>query len=454
MHDRTDQSSADARQRSTAPAESLRSGAGTAGPYRNVAALQRRAGNRAVAALLAPPAPRPIQRAPDDDWSLGSLVQGATSAIDTVEHGASSALDYVNTPMRNSSNLIGSGVDAYAGLVDKVEDVEHSVVHGAADAVSGVPVVGSVAQSLAGTIDTATQVVGGFDEGAVALAGGLARGVVDPVDTAKGLYGLWNRLPPRTMLDAAEKAAADGLTGKGLDAVEGDLTGGVKQSFNNVWGGITEGADAKNTGALPKDAGIVRQLLNPFYGDVARGKGAHAVGRAGADIASIVFGGEIADAATTVGDTALGVDATTAADATAADTAPATLRDPPVGDIGSLSPEAQKAYDAALASGKSPSAAFQEASSLDNAAKASGLGPKQVRVDPSAATPPTRVSPMPDGLSPSAQSVYKSAVEGGMPPDEAAKLARDLDATPGGDTGAGPNASGSTRQRGAQWTPY
>ena len=139
-----------------------------------------------------------------------------------------------------------------------------------------------------------------------------------------------------------------------------------------------------------------------------------------------MFGGEIADAATTVGDTALGVDATTAADATVRNRA-RHLRDPPVGDIGSLSPEAQKAYDAALASGKSPSAAFQEASSLDNAAKASGLGPKQVRVDPSAATPPTRVSPMPDGLSPSAESVYKSAVEGGMPPDEAAKLARDLE---------------------------
>jgi hypothetical protein len=327
-------------------------------------------------------------------------------------------------------------------------------VHGAADAVSGVPVLGSVAQSVAGTIDTATQVVGGFDEGAVALAGGLARGIADPVDAAKGMYGLWNRLPPKTMLDAAEKAAADGLTGKGLDAVEGDLTGGVEQSFTNVWGGITEGADAKNTGAMPKDAGIVRQLLNPFYGDVARGKGAHAVGRAGADIASIVFGGEIADAATGLGDAALGADATTTADAAAADAAPATLRDPPVGDIGSLSPEAQKAYDAALASGKSPSAAFQEASSLDNAAKASGLGPKQVRVDPSAATPPTRVSPMPDGLSPSAQSVYKSAVAGGMPADEAATLARELDAAPGGDTGAGPNASGSTRQRGAQWTPY
>jgi hypothetical protein len=414
-----------------------------------IPALQRSAGNRAVAALLAPPAARAVQRAPDDDWSVGSLWNKASSAVDTVEKDASAALDVVNTPFRNTANSIQAGVDGYAGIVDKVEDFEHSVVHGAADKVAGVPVLGGAAQSLAGTIDTATQVVGGFDEGVVSLVGGLARGVADPVDTVKGLGGLAKRLPPSVMLGAGEKAIADMVTGKGLDAAEADVTAGVTQSFNNVWGGITQGADPKNPGAMPKDAGIARQMLNPFYGDVAKGKGAHAVGRAGADIASIVFGGEIADAATAAGDTALGADAATAADATAADTAPATLREPPVGNIDQLSPAAQDVYDAALKAGKSPSAAFQEAQSVDQAGNAAGLGPKPVRVDPSVA--PARVAPqMPEGLSPEAQSVYRSAIQGGQSPEAAAELARQLDAMEGGATGAGPNASGSTMQRGAK----
>jgi hypothetical protein len=54
---------------------------------------------------------------------------------------------------------------------------------------------------------------------------------------------------------------------------------------------------------------------------------------------------------------------------------------------------------------------------------------------------------MPEGLSPDAQSVFKSAIEGGQPPDVAEQLARDLDAAPGS-VGPGPNARGNRAQRG------
>lgn len=415
----------------------------------DLAALQRSAGNRAVSSLLAPEQARAVQRDPDDDWSLEGLGRMASSAVDSTEKGASDALNFVNTPMRNAAHSVDDVTKEYAGFIGDVEDAEHSIVHGAADAVGDVPVLGSMAQTAAGSVDMATQVVGGANEGAADLLGGLAKAFVDPVDAAKGVYGLAQKLPPAVMVGAGEQAIADLVTGKGLDTATADITGGVEKSFNNVWGGIAEGADPSKPDAAPKDAGIVRQMLNPFYGDVAKGKGAHAAGRAGANIAAIAFGGELAEAAdAAVGsEAAVGTEAATGTEASAVaeEAAPATVRDPPVGDADSLSDAGQKAFDGALADGKSPGAAFDEAAALDEAAQANGLrGPRvapEVRVDPSAF--------MPEGLSPDAQRLFRKFVESGTPPAEAERLVREIEARPElPENQIEPNARGTKARRG------
>jgi hypothetical protein len=237
---------------------------------------------------------RAVQR-DEDDWSLGSIASGASDLVSSAEKGVSEAADAVNTPFRDSAKSIDSLTQGYGSYVDAMENAEHDVVHSVADSVSGVPVLGSVAQGTASAIDTTTQVIGGFQEGAVDIAGGMLKTVADPYDAAKNAYGLIQRLPPAQIAQGAENAIGDLATGKGIDKAVSDVGQGYENGFNNIWGGITEGADPSHPGA-PKDAGLVRQILDPFYGDVARGKSAHAVGRGAANIGAILFGGELAEA--------------------------------------------------------------------------------------------------------------------------------------------------------------
>lgn len=415
----------------------------------DLAGLQRSAGNRAVASLLGPDAPRSVQRGEDDDWltTLNNAGNALSAGEDSALNAGSKALDVVNTPFRAASSGIGKDVDAISKGIGWLEDAEHSVAHGAADAVKDVPVLGAVAEGAANSADVATQLTGGLVDGAVGLAGGVARAAVDPVDFAKNMYNLGGKLPPATMLRAAEKGLGDVVQGKGLGAAEDDLMGGVSQSFNNIWGGIGTGNDAKHPGAAPADAGLVRQILNPIYGDVAGGKAAHGAGRAAANIGAVVFGGELAEAAdAAIGTEAAagteavaGTEAAAGADAAAADAAPATVRTPPVGDIDALSEGAQKVYNDALANGRSPSEAFQEAQGLDRQAAEQGLGngsgtgprvaeptPGGPRVAEPAPVDPAKV-PTPEGLTDEGASMFRARLQQGATPEQAEDFARAME---------------------------
>ena len=95
---------------------------------------------------------------------------------------------------------------------------------------------------------------------------------------------------PSKLASGALDATGDLLAGKGIDAAGNDLARGAGDAFGSVWGGLGEGEDA--SGHAPKDAGLVRQMLDPFYQDHAKGKDAHAVGRGIGTIGSFFLGGE------------------------------------------------------------------------------------------------------------------------------------------------------------------
>jgi Domain of unknown function (DUF4157) len=220
---------------------------------------------------------RPVQR-DDDDWSPGSLFNDARSAANDVLSADKAALDFADTPFRRAAQSTGQATSAISQGIGWVEDQEKAA------SASLLPA------PLAAIADSTTQIGGGLLDAGVTIGGGALQTVTDPIGAAENVVGMGLAAPSK-MASGVLDATGDLLSGKGVDAAGSDLERGLGDSVNAVYGGLTEGDDAAS-GKMPKDAGLLRQVLDPFYSDHAKGKDAHAVGRGVGTIASFFLGGE------------------------------------------------------------------------------------------------------------------------------------------------------------------
>ena len=224
---------------------------------------------------------RPVQR-DDDDWSAASLFNDARSAASNVLSGDKAVVDLVDTPFRSAAQSTGQATSAISQGIGWLEDQEKA----ASAAYLPAP--------LAGIADATTQIGGGLLDAGVSIGGSALQTVADPIGAAENVMSMGLAAPSK-LASGALDATGDLLAGKGIDAAGGDLARGVGDAVNAVYGGLTEGDDAA-TGKMPQDAGLLRQMLDPFYSDHAKGKDAHAVGRGVGTIASFFLGGESGEA--------------------------------------------------------------------------------------------------------------------------------------------------------------
>jgi hypothetical protein len=244
---------------------------------------------------------RSVQR--DDDWSAASLFGDARSLASGVMDSQKAAIDFIDTPFRGAAENIGKATAGISQGIDWAEDQEKAASKE------------YLPPELAAIADTSTQVAGGILDAGVTIGGGALETVVDPIGAAEKVIGMGIKAPSK-LASGALDATGDLLAGKGIDAAGNDLARGVGDAVGSVWGGLGEGDDA--AGHTPKDAGMVRQVLDPFYQDHAKGKDAHAVGRGLGTIGSFFLGGGEA------GETAAGESVPTPA----IEEAPPTIRDP------------------------------------------------------------------------------------------------------------------------------
>ncbi len=223
---------------------------------------------------------RPVQR-DDDDWSAASLFNDARSAAGSMLSGDKAVVDLIDTPFRSAAQNTGQATSAISQGIGWLEDQEKA----ASAAYLPAP--------LAAMADSTTQIGGGLLDAGVSIGGTALQTVVDPIGAAENVMSMGLAAPSK-LASGALDATGDLLAGKGLDAAGSDLARGTGDAVNAVYGGLTEGEDP--SGKAPKDAGLLRQMLDPFYADHAKGKDAHAVGRGVGTIASFFLGGESGEA--------------------------------------------------------------------------------------------------------------------------------------------------------------
>jgi hypothetical protein len=404
-------------------------------------------------------APRPIQRIGLDDIldAVGGsaagpgegLVQTAGSAIasdaqqGTLGMGTlTKAATAEQAREQAASAAVTSTEKSYDSFVDSTVSGVSGLAHDAAGAFSGssIPGLGGVADFAAGAVDDSAHFAGGFAKEGFGIGAGLSRAVQDPLGFQQGLsaQGAKGAMP----LGINSYVENLGKLSRGEEGL-GDAALSVAGAYGQGQENEMEAKAAPLKGAIA---------------DASAGNYAGAAGRFGAQGLVAVLGmgevGPLGEAAATGGGATA---AETEAAAAVEEAAPATVRErlplgAAAGKAGTLSPAGEATFNAAIAEGRTPEQALAEAQQNEAAggaaAKAGAAG--RQRVDPSVspdAPPQARVVPMPEGLSPDAQSVFKSAIEGGQPPDVAEQLARDLDAAPGS-VGPGPNARGNRAQRG------
>ena len=184
---------------------------------------------------------------------------------------------------RSMSGMVQQGQKRYNSFIESAEDTAGGLLHGAADMVKDVPVIGGMAGSAANIAEQFIQFEGGAAKGAVGTMAGLANMALNPVDTAKGLGEIGRHLPYTPGVGLPTKTS-----GAGIGVLTGDKKPG--EAFDEAFGekGVNEDL------AFWKQLG--GRFLEPYGESASKGKYAEVGGRAAWDIASLVLGlGELSE---------------------------------------------------------------------------------------------------------------------------------------------------------------
>jgi hypothetical protein len=347
----------------------------------------------------------------DDSSSSGSGGNGG-SLLDSVTSGLSTAASWVggaaatvyddyekSTDYRGAMNTADKGIDwleaqNQAGNDKMVKQAE------------GIPVIEQLAKASAFLSTETTDLAGGVLKGVGDVGVGVGNLISHPIDTAVGMEGMLEHLPTIPGLSSTLKGA-HGLY---------DLAVNGGGQYGNSLGDLAD------------------RVFNPLTQEKDDGK----------------YDSDLALGILTPG-------------AKNWDEAWQRVKDNPADTLGraatNVLPMAMGVYEAGTAdAGEAANAARAAAPKVGLPETPSAIPetPSVPEAPPSSEPPtipdrPVAVEPPPSGLSPEAQTVYKSAVEGGMPPAEAEALAREVDVkaaeVPDAERGPGPNASGNVGYR-------
>jgi hypothetical protein len=227
-----------------------------------IQSMQQTYGNRAVQRSMGR---MPVQRF---GWSDVARVVGGPFAAAAVDP------DKELAQARQMSAMVQQGQKSYEGLVDWTQGKVGGALHGAADTVKDIPVLGQWADMTASSAEQFFQFQGGVAKGAANLLGGVVNAAVNPVDTAKGLWKMGTHIPgiglPMKIAD------------KGLDVATGDKTLGA--AFDETFGA----KGAKEDANFWKQVG--GHFMKPYEEAAGKGKYADMAGRGAFDIATMLVG--------------------------------------------------------------------------------------------------------------------------------------------------------------------
>jgi hypothetical protein len=191
-----------------------------------------------------------------------------------VYHGACDVGKEISGGVKWAEDGITSGVHSAEDWVDQES-------HALASTVADVPVLGTLAESVADNVSMTTEVLGGVVGGATSLVGGVVNAVAHPLDTASGIEALAEHVPVTgDLLRMGHNA---------LNVVEGKESVGeaLDHSFNPL---TIAQDDAKFWGAMGS------AIIDPYKQSIDEGRYGEVAGRAAFDIGSLLIGAGEANA--------------------------------------------------------------------------------------------------------------------------------------------------------------